>query len=318
MLLDSQLRAYMFSEAQGDCCTRFIIAARWGRTQESVSECPWLNGAYASAFVRGFQVVQAMASTLSRLLRAASISTHVRTAGPSSRPPACLGGLGESALWMLADSLEDPMVSRHNFNAVVSQRDLHETFLPAFQTCVAAAPEQIMCSYNAVNGVPTCLDDKAQNGFLRKGLGYKGLIFPTATQLAMHSPPITTLPLQLRRPLKESKRDATRTAGPHTSRQTWHGSASGNLTIDDVDVALGRIATMRFNLGMFDQAASIPYTKIGNDVLNNMVRPRLAAALSPSSSCKTGSPASVEPAALKGKTIAIIGPMANDSAVLMG
>ena len=34
---------------------RFIIAARWGRTQESVSECPWLNGAYASAFVRGFQ-----------------------------------------------------------------------------------------------------------------------------------------------------------------------------------------------------------------------------------------------------------------------
>jgi hypothetical protein len=69
-------------------------------------------------------------------------------AHPAARPPPCLGGLGESVLWMLVDSLEgSDGFSRHNFNAVVSQRDLHETFLPAFQTCVAAAPEQIMCRY---------------------------------------------------------------------------------------------------------------------------------------------------------------------------
>jgi hypothetical protein len=42
---------------------------------------------------------------------------------------------------------------------------------------VTAKPEQIMCSYNAVNGIPTCLDDKAQNGYLREELGFDGLIF---------------------------------------------------------------------------------------------------------------------------------------------
>ena len=33
-----------------------------------------------------------------------------------------------------------------------------------------------MCSYNEVNGVPTCLDDSAQNGWLRSSLGFGGLI----------------------------------------------------------------------------------------------------------------------------------------------
>lgn len=55
-----------------------------------------------------------------------------------------------SAVAVVVDSLEgSDGFTRHNFNAVVSQRDLHETFLPAFQTCVAAAPEQIMCRYAA-------------------------------------------------------------------------------------------------------------------------------------------------------------------------
>jgi|EP01043_Picozoa_sp_COSAG02_P033554 hypothetical protein len=139
---------------------RLIVAARWGRTQESVSECPWLNGAYASAFVRGFQGAGDGIDTV----KAAACCKHFYacTAGsplppcsptcppapPPAYPPPCLGGLDESVLWMLVDSLEgSDGFSRHNFNAVVSQRDLHETFLPAFQTCVAAAPEQIMCRY---------------------------------------------------------------------------------------------------------------------------------------------------------------------------
>jgi len=123
---------------------------RWGRTQESVSEDPFLNGAYASAFVRGFQG----ADDGVNYVKAAACCKH-----------------------FYAYSLEgSDGFTRHNFNAKVSMRDLHETFLPAFAACVAAMPEQIMCSYNAVNGVPTCLDGKAQNGYLRQQLGFKGLI----------------------------------------------------------------------------------------------------------------------------------------------
>jgi beta-glucosidase-like glycosyl hydrolase len=74
-------------------------------------------------------------------------------------------------------SLEDADgFTRHNFDANITARDLTETYFPAFAMCLSAEPEQIMCSYNSVNGIPTCLDGKAQNGLLRDQLGFEGLI----------------------------------------------------------------------------------------------------------------------------------------------
>jgi beta-glucosidase-like glycosyl hydrolase len=76
-----------------------------------------------------------------------------------------------------AYSLEDSDgFTRHTFNAVVSARDLAETYLVPFKPCVAASVEQVMCSYNAVNGVPTCLDGHAQNVILRQQFGFDGMI----------------------------------------------------------------------------------------------------------------------------------------------
>ena len=86
--------------------------------------------------------------------------------------------VGACCKHFFAYSLEDADgFNRHNFNAKVSPRDLAETYNPPFAMCVAAQPEQIMCSYNEVNGVPTCLDADAQNGYLRKELGWDGVIF---------------------------------------------------------------------------------------------------------------------------------------------
>lgn len=43
--------------------------------------------------------------------------------------------------------------TRHNFNAILSQRDIQETYLAAFQKCLLEGdPAQVMCSYNAING----------------------------------------------------------------------------------------------------------------------------------------------------------------------
>ena len=121
---------------------------RWGRFQESVSEDPWLNGAYSFHFVQGLQGE----GDGVKYVKIAACCKH-----------------------FYAYSLEDSDgFTRHNFNAAVTARDLAETYLPPFAACVAAKPEQVMCSYNAVNGVPTCLDDKAQNGWLRERQAYKG------------------------------------------------------------------------------------------------------------------------------------------------
>lgn len=48
-------------------------------------------------------------------------------------------------------------VDRDHFNAVIDERDLRDTYLPAFQSCVQRSRASgVMCSYNAVNGVPSC------------------------------------------------------------------------------------------------------------------------------------------------------------------
>lgn len=104
-----------------------ILTGRVVADRESVSECPWLNGAYAYNFVRGMQ---------------GGDPRHVKIAATCKH-------------WY-AYSLEDSDgKTRHDFDANVSARDLAETYLVPFQPCVAASVEQIMCSYNAVNGVPT-------------------------------------------------------------------------------------------------------------------------------------------------------------------
>jgi hypothetical protein len=96
---------------------------RWGRFQESVSECPWLNGAYAAEFVKGMQGAD-------------------DGVAPYTKIAAC-------CKHFYAYSLENSDgFTRHNFNANVSERDLVETYLVPFRACAAAGVEQVMCSYN--------------------------------------------------------------------------------------------------------------------------------------------------------------------------
>jgi beta-D-xylosidase 4 len=48
-------------------------------------------------------------------------------------------------------------VDRHHFNAIVSDQDFVETYLPPFESCIRDAHvASIMCSYNSVNGIPSC------------------------------------------------------------------------------------------------------------------------------------------------------------------
>lgn len=62
---------------------------------------------------------------------------------------------------------------RYQFDAKISMQDLSEYYIPPFQSCardsnVGAA----MCSYNAVNGVPTCADPYLLQTILREHWGW--------------------------------------------------------------------------------------------------------------------------------------------------
>ena len=117
---------------------------RWGRGQETYGEDPFLTARMGVAFIRGLQgddpkYVKAMAC-------AKHFAVH---SGP------------------------EPL--RHTFNAVVSERDLYETYLPHFEAAVREANVgAVMGAYNRVDGEPACSSEFLLIDLLRKQWGFKG------------------------------------------------------------------------------------------------------------------------------------------------
>jgi beta-D-xylosidase 4 len=103
---------------------------RWGRGQETPGEDPFLVSQYVYALLRGLQ-----GDNQERYLKIAAACKHFDAY--------------DLEFWHGAD--------RSYFDAKVSDQDLVETFLPPFETCIRdARVASIMCSLNAINGVPAC------------------------------------------------------------------------------------------------------------------------------------------------------------------
>ena len=71
---------------------------------------------------------------------------------------------------------ENIPTSRFSFDAVVSYRDWIETFQPAFKACGEAGAMSYMCSYNAINGVPSCANRELLTDLLRDNWNFDGFV----------------------------------------------------------------------------------------------------------------------------------------------
>ncbi|MFW5995426.1 MAG: glycoside hydrolase family 3 protein, partial [Spirochaetia bacterium] len=110
---------------------------RWGRGQETYGEDPYLTSETGKAFVRGLQ------GTDSRYLKSAACAKHFAVhSGPEAK--------------------------RHEFNAEVSDKDLFETYLPAFKALVDEGVEAVMGAYNRTNGEPCCAHTRLMEEILRE------------------------------------------------------------------------------------------------------------------------------------------------------
>src|SRR5689334_12108996 len=110
---------------------------RWGRGQETWGEDPFLTGELGAAFVRGLQ---------------GDHPTYLKTAACAKHYAVHSGPEGE----------------RHTFDAVVSPRDLRDTYLPAFKKLVTEAKvEAVMGAYNRTNGEPCCASQLLLGDILR-------------------------------------------------------------------------------------------------------------------------------------------------------
>lgn len=115
---------------------------RWGRGHETYGEDPHLTGELGKEFIRGLQGD-------GDYLKIAACAKHFAVhSGPEA--------------------------GRGSFDAVVNQKDLHETYLPAFEECVKESDvEIVMTAYNAINGTPASINKELLD-MLRKEWGFNG------------------------------------------------------------------------------------------------------------------------------------------------
>lgn len=116
---------------------------RWGRGHETYGEDPFLTGRLGVSFIKGIQ-----------------------GDGPYLKAAACAKHFAVHS---------GPEELRHEFNAVVSKKDLWETYLPAFEECVTeAGVEGVMGAYNRTNGEPCCGSRLLMKEILRGKWGFDG------------------------------------------------------------------------------------------------------------------------------------------------
>lgn len=224
---------------------------RWGRNQETYGEDPYLSSQLAQAFVRGLQGNNA------RYFRVIAGCKHYAAyAGPENIP-----------------------VLRYGFNAVVSEVDLHTTFLPAFQACVEAGSFSIMCSYNAVNGVPACANKYLNNKILRDEWKFPGYIVSDQSALEFivvaHNYSTDFLHASA----------AAVTGGCDLEDSNFAVNVFANLgdavkqglvKEEEIDASVYRLFMARMRLGEFDPPGMNPYRQLNMSVVASPEHCRLS------------------------------------------
>ncbi|KAH0845299.1 hypothetical protein HID58_091849 [Brassica napus] len=116
---------------------------RWGRGQETPGEDPLLSSKYASGYVKGLQETDGGDANR---LKVAACCKH----------------------YTAYDVDNWKGIERYTFDAVVNQQDMDDTYQPPFKSCVIDGNvASVMCSYNKVNGIPTCADPDLLSGVIR-------------------------------------------------------------------------------------------------------------------------------------------------------
>ncbi|XP_039271814.2 uncharacterized protein LOC120346201 [Styela clava] len=264
----------------------------WGRNQETYGEDPFLTGIFAKHYVEGLQGYN------DRYAAATAVCKHFDVhGGPENNP------------------------NRFGFNAVVSDRDWQMTHLPAFRACIEAGAYGVMCSYNAINGVPACANKKLLTDILRNELGFTGYVVSDEGA-------IEHIDLFFNYTSNSTETAiAAITAGVNLEL-TYVGplnrffklkNAVDQKMIDE-DLLRERAKPLfytRFKLGQFDPPSMNPYANVSMDVIQSPEHRELAYTITAKSFVLLKNNG-VLPLKETFDRVAIVGPFANNSIALTG
>ena len=260
---------------------------RWGRGQETWGEDPFFTGEMGAAFVRGIQ------GDHPKYLKTAACAKHYAVhSGPEK--------------------------DRHHFNASVSERDLRETYLPAFKKLVTEARvEAVMGAYNRTNDEPCCASQKLLVDILRGEWEFEGHVVSDCGALAdIHDHHHVTAGAPESAALAIKHGCDLDCGGVY--EQLGIAIQRGLVAEADVDLALTRVLTSRFKLGLFDPPGAVPYASISTSIINCVEHRALARRAAVESIVLLKNKGNILPIAPDVRSIFVTGSNAADVHVLLG
>lgn len=265
---------------------------RWGRGQEVPGEDPVLTSEYVKHFSQGLMY------------------------GDTQH-----GDVDPNHLQILSTCKHfagyDIETGRSSNDVSISPRMLTEYYLPVFKTCIQVAKvKSMMCSYNAVNGVPSCANGKFQNELVREQWGWDGFIVSDCGAIGN---------IQTQHHYAATAEDAVADAvrgGTDLECDSFYKEylqstiAKGKLAVSDLDTAVSRILTHFVSLGELEGPEDVVYQNYGPEMVDTTEHRRLALSVAEQAMTllkndpPTGSSEPLLPLN-RHQSIALIGPQAN-------
>jgi beta-glucosidase len=264
---------------------------RWGRGQETWGEDPLLTGEMAAAFVKGLQ------GDDPKYLKGAACAKHYAVhSGPEK--------------------------DRHTFNAIVTKRELYDTYLPAFKKLVTEAKvESVMGAYNRTLDEVCCASNLLIKEILRGEWNFQGHFVSDCGALCDFH-----LNHKVTKDAAESAALALKggcdlgcdVGCDQVFNEIPEAIQRGLITESDVDRALERTFLTRFKLGMFDPPEEVPFTSISTDVVACEEHRQLAYRAATESVVLLKNKNNILPIKPSTKKIFVTGPTAASLEVLLG
>jgi len=262
---------------------------RWGRGQETYGEDPYLTGAIGASFVKGLQGDDPV------YLKSSACAKHYAVhSGPE---------------W-----------NRHTYNAEVSNYDLWDTYLPAFQHLIVDAKVTgVMCAYNAFFEQPCCGSDILMRDILLNKWNFDGYVTSDCGAIEDFFKTHKTHP-----DAAAAAADAVlhgtdcECSGNGAYQALSEAVTKGLIKESEIDASLKRLFKIRFRLGMFDPDERVPYAKTPISVLESPEHKAHALEMARQSIVLLKNEGNLLPLdKSKIKKIAVVGPNANDESVLL-
>ena len=260
---------------------------RWGRGQETYGEDPYLTAQFGVAYIKALQ------GSDPKYFKVIATSKHYAVhSGPEPE--------------------------RHKFDAVVSPYDLYDTYLPAFQATVERAHVQsVMGAYSSLYGVPANASDLLLKQNLRDKWGFDGYVVSDCGAVGdifyNH---------HYAKSVEEAAADAVKAGcdldcgGEYNSLP--NAVKQGLISEAVIDKSVKRLFTARMQLGMFDPPAQVAYAQIPASVIDSVAHRQLALRAARESMVLLKNQNGLLPLSSSIKSLAVIGPNADEVGVLLG